>query len=83
MGYETDEMVQRMLREEFRERTVVAIAHRISTVLGYDRIAVMEGGRLVEFDAPKALWERKGGVFRMLYDKDGIDEGVFGLRRGV
>ena len=53
----TDSLIQRTLRsaEECRCATVLTIAHRLSTVMSYDRIAVMEGGRLVECNSPAAL----------------------------
>ena len=43
---------------------VITIAHRLKTVLDYDRILVLGGGAILEFDTPKALVARPGGVFR-------------------
>lgn len=54
---ETDQLVQSTLRSLTASRTVtvMTIAHRIETVLDYDRILVMEAGEMVEYDAPSAL----------------------------
>ena len=56
VDYRTDAKIQQLLREELRDRTVVAIAHRLVTVLRYDKIAVMDQGCCVEFGEPYALW---------------------------
>ncbi|PYI17875.1 multidrug resistance protein MDR [Aspergillus violaceofuscus CBS 115571] len=59
----------RVTQEEFRGCTVVAVAHRVHTLVDYDRIAVFEDGRVVEYDAPAALLGRPGSVFGRLYDQ--------------
>ena len=45
-------------------RTVIAIAHRLSTLRDCDRILVLHGGRLVEDGAPDALMRRNGALLR-------------------
>lgn len=66
---ETDALIQRSIREEFRGSTLLVIAHRISTVVDFDKILVMSDGRAVEFDSPRVLAQRNDGVFcRMLRD---------------
>ncbi|KAI1293345.1 Multidrug resistance-associated protein 1 [Mortierella claussenii] len=56
---ETDELIQKTIRQEFQERTVLTIAHRIKTVMDSDKILVLERGRVKEFDSPARLLERK------------------------
>ncbi|XP_062608623.1 multidrug resistance-associated protein 1-like [Saccostrea cucullata] len=60
---ETDELIQRTIKAEFSDCTVLSIAHRLNTVMDYDRIMVMDKGLIVEFGAPKKLLEDKSGVF--------------------
>ncbi|KAG0217290.1 hypothetical protein BGX33_010936 [Mortierella sp. NVP41] len=68
---ETDELIQRTIREEFRDRTVLTIAHRIKTVMDSDRILVMEQGRVVEFETPAVLLQRPESMFFKLAHQAG------------
>ncbi|MEO0478247.1 MAG: ABC transporter ATP-binding protein [Planctomycetota bacterium] len=61
----TEETFRRALQEERGEVTVLVIAHRLETVMGADRVLVLENGRLVESGAPTVLAER-GGAFSRL-----------------
>ncbi|CAD7954033.1 unnamed protein product [Amoebophrya sp. A25] len=56
---ELDRTIQSVLRSHFARSTIVTIAHRISTILDYDAVAVLENGRVVEYGEPKKLL-RKG-----------------------
>lgn len=76
---ETDEKIQRTIVEGFKGKTLLCIAHRLKTIVGYDRICVMDQGRIAELDEPLTLWER-GGVFRSMCDRSGIRREDF--RRG-
>ena len=63
--YETDAAIQKTLRTEFgKDTTFITIAHRLKTVLDYDRILVLGNGDILEFDTPEALINKPGGVFR-------------------
>jgi len=64
----TEARVQQALRRLRKGRTTIIIAHRLSTVLEADQIAVIEDGRVVEADAPDQLLDR-GGRFADLYDR--------------
>lgn len=61
-----DELMQRVIREEFADCTVLAVAHRLDTILDFDRVALLAAGELVEFDEPRRLLGR-GSRFRELY----------------
>ena len=52
---QTDALIQRKIRERFIGCTVIAIAHRLKTIIDYDFVMVMSRGQCVEFDSPKAL----------------------------
>ena len=62
-------MIQRTVRHEFNGCTVLTIAHRIDTILDYDRILVMDDGRAVEYAPPKDLMEKRNGFFKALVEK--------------
>ncbi|KAJ1665264.1 Multidrug resistance-associated protein 1 [Coemansia sp. RSA 1646] len=62
---ETDQSMQKLFRSEFKDSTVLTIAHRLETIMGSDRIIVMDKGTIAEFGPPKDLIE-KGGLFAEL-----------------
>lgn len=53
-----------MIQNEFTEQTILCIAHRLGTIAFYDRIIVMDAGRVAEFDTPLALFDREDSIFR-------------------
>ncbi|KAJ3170330.1 Multidrug resistance-associated protein 1 [Geranomyces variabilis] len=59
----TDMMIQESIRTGFRDKTVLCIAHRLETIIDYDRVLVMDSGVVVEFDEPLTLLDKPGGVF--------------------
>ncbi|NXU19535.1 MRP6 protein, partial [Pardalotus punctatus] len=68
---ETDLQIQSMLRTQFRDSTVLTIAHRVNTIMDCDRILVLENGRLAEFDTPEHLIAQKG-IFYRLMEESGL-----------
>lgn len=73
---ETDQKIQRTMQTAFGGRTLLCIAHRLRTIIRYDRIVVMGAGRIVELDTPIVLFE-KGGIFRAMCDRSGITKENF------
>uniref|UniRef100_A0A8C0H6A6 ATP binding cassette subfamily C member 6 n=1 Tax=Chelonoidis abingdonii TaxID=106734 RepID=A0A8C0H6A6_CHEAB len=63
---ETDLQIQSTIRTQFKEWTVLTIAHRINTILDYDRILVLENGQVAEFDSPEKLIAQKGLFYRLV-----------------
>jgi ATP-binding cassette subfamily C (CFTR/MRP) protein 1 len=71
---ETDDQIQATMHRAFRDRTVLCIAHRLRTVLWYDRICVMDAGQVAELDTPLRLYQKQDGIFREMCLKVGISE---------
>ncbi|KAF9134617.1 hypothetical protein BGW39_006382 [Mortierella sp. 14UC] len=69
---ETDALIQKTIRKEFTDRTILTIAHRIKTVMDSDKILVLEKGKVEEFEAPGELLSRdEGSLFRGLAEQAG------------
>jgi ABC-type multidrug transport system fused ATPase/permease subunit len=69
---ETDDLIQSTIRTEFAECTVLTIAHRINTILDYNRILVLDKGRMAEFDSPTTLLANKKTIFYELCADAGL-----------
>jgi ATP-binding cassette subfamily C (CFTR/MRP) protein 1 len=67
---ETDNLIQNNLRTYFH-CTILAIAHRLNTIIDYDRVIVIDGGRIVEFDKPAKLLRNPEGLFSKLCRETG------------
>lgn len=83
---ETDGYIQQAIRSEFGRKmsSLLVIAHRLSTIADFDRILVMDEGRVVEFGSPEELVQIEGGVFRDLVNQSGekavLEEIILGSR---
>ncbi|KAL2157845.1 hypothetical protein VTH06DRAFT_4897 [Thermothelomyces fergusii] len=63
----TEETMQRLIRRKFANHTVIAVAHRIETIMDFDKVAVLDAGKLIEYDNPYKLLESPGSAFAKLY----------------
>lgn len=63
---ETDRLIQKAIRDGFRDCTTLTIAHRLNTVMDSDRVMVLDQGRIVEFDSPDNLLKIKDSLFYSL-----------------
>ncbi|EPB65213.1 hypothetical protein ANCCEY_15724, partial [Ancylostoma ceylanicum] len=64
----TDAVIQATIREQFAKCTVFTIAHRLNTIMDYDRIMVLENGRIIEFDSPSKLLENPESAFAKMVE---------------
>ena len=60
---ETDDLIQETIRKEFKSSTIVTIAHRLNTIIDYDRVLVMDKGLVAEFNSPNNLLSDTNSIF--------------------
>ncbi|RKP09575.1 P-loop containing nucleoside triphosphate hydrolase protein [Thamnocephalis sphaerospora] len=82
VDFETDAKIQHTIREEFANATLLCIAHRLRTIIDYDKVLVMDAGRAVEFDSPYALIQKPSGLFRQLCERSGEFDTLVSLAAG-
>jgi ATP-binding cassette subfamily C (CFTR/MRP) protein 1 len=63
--------MQDIIRKEFAGKTIIAIAHRLNTIMDFDRVIVMEAGKIVETGNPQKLRRTEGSLFKILVEKQG------------
>jgi len=68
---QTDLLIQQTIRE-LKQCTVLTIAHRLNTILDYDRILVLDSGKLVEFDKPSILLNKSDSIFFSMMQTDAL-----------
>jgi ATP-binding cassette subfamily C (CFTR/MRP) protein 1 len=68
----TDAKIQETIRREFTDKTVLCIAHRLRTIISFDKILVMDAGTCKEYAEPLELFGREDSLFRSLCIKSDI-----------
>lgn len=72
---QTDKIIQETIRSEFKDKTILTIAHRLDTIMDSDRVLVLERGTVKEFDSPANLLSDKNSEFYSLCKEGGyLDE---------
>lgn len=66
----TDHFIQTCIKTKFASTTVITIAHRLNTIADYDKVIVMDKGRIVEIGSPYELLKRSG-VFAEMVEHTG------------
>ncbi|KAF9516655.1 hypothetical protein BS47DRAFT_1371638 [Hydnum rufescens UP504] len=79
LDHQTDTLVQNSLNTEFKDCTLITVAHRLQTIMNSDKILVLNEGRLVEFDSPANLLQKEDGVFKEMVDRSGDKETLYAL----
>ena len=76
IDYGTDAKIQETLRE-LRDSTIITIAHRLQTIIDYDKVLVLDHGRVVEYDHPWTLINREDGLFQSMCSNSGNMDTLF------
>ncbi|KAJ2738593.1 hypothetical protein H4S06_006428 [Coemansia sp. BCRC 34490] len=77
VDFDTDAKIQTTIRTEFVESTLLCIAHRLRTVVDYDKVLVLDHGEVVEYDTPFNLLQKRDGLFRHMCLKSGEYDHLF------
>ncbi|KAN0040433.1 hypothetical protein ACTA71_012326 [Dictyostelium dimigraforme] len=67
----SDELIQRIIREKFKDAIILTIAHRLNTIVESDRIMVLDSGSIIEFDKPSILVQNEKSLLNWLIDETG------------
>jgi len=65
VDHQTDRLIQKTIRSEFANCTVLTIAHRLNTIIDCDRVLVLDAGEILEFDPPYQLLKKRGAFYEM------------------
>ncbi|KAK9321897.1 hypothetical protein V1517DRAFT_325221 [Lipomyces orientalis] len=66
IDYNTDAQIQETIRTEFSRTTILTIAHRLRSIIDYDKILVLDSGLIKEYDHPHLLLQQKDSIFRSM-----------------
>merc|ERR1712062_427731 len=69
----TDNLIQQTIRKEFSGHTILTIAHRLNTIIDYDKVLVLDKGKVNQYGSPKELFEKRGSIFHSLCLQSGIN----------
>lgn len=71
IDYKSDALIQQTIRDEFALSTILTIAHRLRSIIDYDKILVMDAGRVVEYDDPYTLIANNESLFHSMCENSG------------
>lgn len=74
VDYETDEMITNTIRTEFADSTLLVIAHRLRTIIDFNKVLVLDAGNVLEFDTPLNLLNNEASRFHALCRASGKTE---------
>ncbi|KAL7326011.1 hypothetical protein PS15p_208405 [Mucor circinelloides] len=81
VDFETDEAIQKTIASEFADCTILCIAHRLRTVIEYDKILVLDQGEIAEFASPLDLLNTPDSIFNKMCENSGEYEALVALAK--
>ncbi|KAI8638609.1 P-loop containing nucleoside triphosphate hydrolase protein [Parasitella parasitica] len=81
VDFETDKAIQKTITTEFKDSTILCIAHRLNTVIEYDRIIVLDQGEIIEFANPLELLRDENSAFHKMCRNSGEFTALFELAK--
>ncbi|GME71401.1 unnamed protein product [Ambrosiozyma monospora] len=81
IDYQTDALIQKTIREEFSSTTILTIAHRLKTIIDYDKILVLDKGRVADYDHPYNLLNKDESIFKSMCEDSGEYEQLFEMAK--
>jgi ABC-type multidrug transport system fused ATPase/permease subunit len=69
MDHLSEKKVLDLVRTEFEGSTVLAVAHRLATIVDFDMVVVLDAGRVIESGQPRELLQKPDGHFRRMWDQ--------------
>ncbi|ODQ52501.1 hypothetical protein SAICODRAFT_93382 [Saitoella complicata NRRL Y-17804] len=76
IDFATDAKIQTTIRSEFSGSTILTIAHRLRSIIDYDKVMVLDHGELKEYDHPHVLIQDEGSIFRSMCEQSGEFEAL-------
>jgi ABC-type multidrug transport system fused ATPase/permease subunit len=67
IDFQTDAVLQKVIKEHLKDCTIITIAHRIDTIISSDRVLVLDKGEILELDSPSQLLKNSTSIFYKLY----------------
>jgi len=74
VDYATDELIGKTIRQEFADSTILTIAHRLRTIIDYDKVIILDEGKILEYDKPFTLLSDPSSKFHTLCKATGRNE---------
>ncbi|KAJ3121077.1 Multidrug resistance-associated protein 1, partial [Physocladia obscura] len=69
---ESDKLIQNLIATQFVNATVLSVAHRLNTIAAFDKVLVLENGKVAEFDSPYVLLGKENSIFKEMVNATGV-----------
>ncbi|GME74020.1 unnamed protein product [Ambrosiozyma monospora] len=83
IDYQTDALIQKTIRQEFESTTILTIAHRLTTIIDYDKILVLDKGRVADYDHPYKLLNKEESIFKSMCEDSGEYEKLVDIAKSA